>query len=216
MAKLNLYDLTEEVCIRLRNADILSIATRGVSTEQDTGTFSNDSTHTLATNPTLVKNIRNVNVASADLAWGTDYTVEYTTGVITFTSPQTGAYVIDYDQGNQDRLFPDYPQAYLKRNDFPRIAVGFDSATAQDAALGGASNTWSNIRGSIICYDLSQKNVNQMASDVKEFIMDNKKVWYQVDYIRYVGFGPLLPSEFGEQKCFQRNILLEIPAIQEV
>ena len=91
MAKISIWKIKEELVVFLRNQDLISISDRGVSTEQDTGTFTADSTHTLATNPLFVKNVRNVNVASADLTFGTDYTVNYDTGVITFTPAVTGA-----------------------------------------------------------------------------------------------------------------------------
>jgi hypothetical protein len=215
MAKVNIFDMKEEVLILLRNADVLSVGTRGVTTSQDTGTFASDSTHTLATNPTLVKNIRNVNVASTDLVWGTDYTVNYTTGVISFTSPQTGAYVIDYDQGSTDKIFPDFPQAYLKREDFPRIAIEFTTATSGEMALGGGSNTWTDLTLNIVCYDISQKNVDEMITSVKDFVQDNKKSFYRFDFIKQLGLGPLLSSTFGETKCFQRNYVAQIPRIAE-
>jgi len=215
MAQINLYDLKEEMVIRLRNADILSVGDRGVTTSQDTGTFVAANSHTLATNPTLLKNVRDITVGGSPLTWIDDYTVNYSTGVISFVNAQSGAYVINYDQGSTDKLFPDYPQEYLKREDFPRVGMGLDLATAVDAALGGASNTWSNIRASVICYDLSQKNVDEIATKIKDFFMSNKKVWKEVDYIRYVGFGPMLPSTFGKDKCFQRNVLVELPGIQE-
>ena len=52
--------IRQEQVVFLRNSDILTVSQRGVTTSQDTGTFSSTQVYTLATNPTLVKNIRGI------------------------------------------------------------------------------------------------------------------------------------------------------------
>lgn len=215
MAKLSIYDIKEEIVVALRNADILTVGTRGVTTSQDTGSFSADSTHTLGTNPTLVKNVRNVNVDSTDLTLGTDYTVNYNTGVISFTSPQTGAYVIDYDQGSTDRIFPDFPQGQIKRSTFPRISVDYAGSGAGQETLYGTSSSWTDHTLEVRCYDLSQKNVDTMVSDVRTFIMDNKKVWYYPNYVILSRMSGMIVIDWGEQKIFERNQAIRIPLLHE-
>ncbi len=139
MTNISIWDIKQEVVVFIRNQDIVSISDRGVTTSQDTGTFTAANSHTLATNPTLVKNVRNVDIGGSDLDFGVDYTVSYVTGVISFTTPQTGAYTIDYDQGSTDRIFPDFPQKYLKLNQFPRVAAEIIDAQTKELALGGGS-----------------------------------------------------------------------------
>lgn len=204
MSKVSIYDIKEELVVFLRNADIISISDRGVTTSQDTGTFSADSTHTLVTNPTLIKNIRNVEVASTDLVWGTDYTVNYDTGVITFVSPQTGAYVIDYDQGSSDRIFPDFPQAHLTLSQFPRVAVDIISGLTSEYVLGAGSNL-TEYGLTIVAYDLDQSDVEEMVAAIRGAIQDNKKGFFNFPFITPTAMGPIMPTEFGEQKIFQRN-----------
>ena len=204
MVKISIWKIKEELVVFLRNNDIISVSDRGVTTSQDTGTFSGEVTHTLATNPTLVKNVRNVNVASSDLTFGNDYTVNYVTGVITFNSAQTGDYIIDYDQGSTDRIYPDFPQPYLKLNQFPRIAVDIISGTTMEYALGADGNE-SEYLFSIVCYDKDQSDVEEMIAKVREIIQDNKKNLYYSTFITPASTGPIIVSLFGQNKIVQRN-----------
>jgi len=204
MAKINLFDIKKELLIFLRNSDIITIADRGVSTSQDTGTFAAANSHTLATNPTLLKNVRDITVAAVPLSFGTNYTVNYDTGVITFLSPQTGAYTINYDQGTSDRIFPDFPKAYLKLSQFPRVAIDFISATTTEFELGAGSN-FTEYLVTIVAYDRDQGNVEEMVASIRSALLDNKKTFYYFDFITPTAMGPMIVSPFGEQKVLQRN-----------
>ena len=136
-------DIKTEILIALRYSDLISISDRGVTTSTDSGTFTTDLTYTLGTNPTLLKNIRSLIIDAVTLKLGKDYTVNYETGVITFLVAQSGAYTIIYDQGTTDRIYPDYPQPYLKLKDFPRI--GFDIISGNSSEFGiGAEVTQSD------------------------------------------------------------------------
>jgi len=215
MAKVSIYDIKEELVVFLRNLDILSISDRGVTTSQDTGSFSADSNHTLATNPTLVKNVRDITVASIPLAFGSDYTVNYVTGVISFTSPQTGAYTINYDQGTSDKIYPDFPQSYLKLSSFPRIAVDIISGLTSEYVLGAGSNL-SEYGVTIVAYDRDQSDVETMVSDIRGAIQNNKKNFYNFPFITPTALGPIMSSPFGEQKVFQRNQDCMIKFVHEI
>ncbi len=62
MSVTNLIDeklIKQELVVFLRNQDVFSTTVRGVTTSQDTGTFSSNSTHTLTTNPTKTNNTAN-------------------------------------------------------------------------------------------------------------------------------------------------------------
>ena len=204
MTKITISNLKQELVTYLRNKDIISISDRGVTTSQDTGTFTAAGSHTLAINPTLVKNVRNVNVGSTDLAFGTDYTVNYVTGVISFVSNQTGVYIIDYDQSSTDRIFPDYPQPYLKLNNFPRIAVDIISGSTNEFGI-GATPTQSEYIVSIVCYSEYQDDVESMLSKIRSNLIDDKKNFYYIPFLTMTAMGPLLVTPFGHNKIFQRN-----------
>lgn len=200
----SLMEIKQELVVYLRNSDVISISDRGVTTSQDTGTFSGALTHTLATNPTLVKNVRTVSVDGSEITFVTDYTVNYSTGVISFTSAQNGDYIIDYDQGSTDRIYPDYPQPHLKISSFPRIAVDIISANSNEFGI-GADITESEYTVSVIAYDKDHSSVENMISSVKSGIMDNKKNFYYSSFITPTNVGPILVSEFGQNKLLQRN-----------
>jgi len=205
----SLMNIKTELAVFLRNSDIISTGNRGVTTSQDTGTFSTDSTHTLDTNPALVKNVRLITVGGSGLNFGDDYLVNYQTGLISFTSPQTGAYIIDYDQGTTDSIYPDFPEPHLKLNQFPRIAVDIISSNSNEVGI-GASLTQSSYSVSIVCYDKDQSDVEDMVSASKTIIMSNKKDLYYSRFITPTSVGPLLVSEFGKNKVLQRNQDMEV------
>lgn len=205
----SLINIKTELVVFFRNSDVISIGNRGVTTSQDTGTFSSTSTYTLATNPTLVKNVRNITVGGSLLTFGTDYTVNYTSGLITFTAAQTGAYVINYDQGSADAIYPDFPQPYLKLDNFPRIAADIISSRSDEMGI-GASLTESEYTITIVCYDKDQSSVENMISAIKTSIMNNKKNFFYSKFITPTNVGPLLISEFGRNKIFQRNQDVEV------
>jgi len=201
---ITLNEIKKELVNLMRSNDILSIGTRGVTTKQDTGTFTAAATHTLATTPTIVKNIRGIDVDGTDLKWGEDYTINLETGVITFTLAQTGDYVIDYDVGSTDRIFPDFPQANLTLDKFPRIAVDIKGSVASEFGI-GAAHTSSTYQIAIICYSKSQEEVETMISSIKTLLMANKKNLHYSAFITPTNVGSLLVSEFGEKKVFSRN-----------
>lgn len=201
----DLFEIKEELTVFLRNQDIIPIGTRGVSTEQDTGTYAATSTDTLDTNPTLLKNIRDITVGGTPLALGTDYSVEYDTGVITYVSPQTGAFTINYDQGSTDRIYPDYPQPYTKLSQFPRIAVDIISGTMTEFSI-AATTTRHAYTPSVTCYSVDVAELGDMISDTQTAILNNKKNFYYLKLITPTDLGPVLNSPGKEDKVLQRNI----------
>ena len=201
---ITLNEIKKELVNLFRNSNVISIGTRGVTTKEDTGTFDGASSHTVSTSPTQIKNIRSIVIATKTLSWGKDYTLAFSTGKITFISAQTGAYTITYDYGTTDRIFPDYPQPNLKLNQFPRIAIDIISSVSNEFGI-GAATTESTYTISIICYSKSQEDIEDMISSIKTTLMTNKKTLHYSAFITPTDIGPLLISEFGERKVFQRN-----------
>ena len=204
MATTPIIDIKKEIVNFIRTSDILSVAVRGVTTQSDTGTFSAAATHTLATSPTAVKNIRSLVSNGVTLLYGRDYQLNWATGVITFTSAQTGAYTIGYDTGTTDKIYPDFPQPHLKLNDFPRIAVDIISGDTTEAGIGGGQII-SNYIVQINCYDKDQDDVEAMIASVRSAIDDGKKGFYYMPFVSPTNTGPILVSEFGDKKIVQRN-----------
>lgn len=199
------YKIKEELVVFLRNEDIISISDRGVNTQIDTGTFSATSNYTVAVNPTLIKNVRTITVAGSPLTRYTDYSVNYDTGVISFRNPQTGAYVIQYDEGSTDRIFPDFPQADLKLSAFPRIAVDIIGGDIMDIDL-GASTTRHDYNITIICYSAEVEEMETMVTDVIRAMLINKKTFYYIKYMKTDILGPILNSPDKQNKIVSRSI----------
>lgn len=202
---ITLYGLKEEIVIFLRNQDIISISDRGVTTQTDTGTYAADVTDTLDTSPTLVKNVRSIIVGGTTLTFGTDYSVNYETGVITYTGAQTGAYTISYDTGSTDRIFPDYPQPSTKLSKFPRIAVEIISAVTSQADV-GATMTLHEYNFEVVCYSANSEELEDMVSAVTNKLIAYNKSFYYSSFVRPAGLGPILNSPGKGDKILQRNL----------
>lgn len=209
-----IFELKQELVYFLRNSDVLTTTQRGVTTQSDTGTFASDSTHTLVTSPTLVKNVRSVVVDSSTLVESTDYTLNYSTGVITFVAAQTGDFTIGYDTGSSDRIWWDFPQPNLTMAAFPRVAVDIIGGTSKEIAI-GATTTQSTYQVQMNAYDKSQIEVEEIISRIHAAIRANKKSFIDIPFITPTTTGPLLVSEFGNKKILQRNQDAEIQFVME-
>jgi len=201
----DIFEIKQELVYWLRNADIISTSNRGVTTSQDTGTFSAAATHTLTTNPTLIKNIRDITVGGTPLALYTDYTLNRSTGVITFIAAQTGAYTINYDQGNTDSLFTDFPQDNLPLSAFPRVAIEIIDKIINVEDL-GAVTTHHAYMLTIVAYAKGNEAVDDMISAIEASINGNGKNFIQTKFIVSKAMGPMLNSPNKSNKILQRNL----------
>jgi hypothetical protein len=204
-AALNLFEITEELVVFLRNSDVFTISQRSVTTQVDTGTFSAAASHTI--NHNNVKNIRSIVVAGNTLAFGTDYTVNYdssSTCVITFTAAQTGAYTLTYDYGT-DKIFPDFPRPDLTISSFPRIAVDILNITTEPGSFGNVNV--STITFTVVVYDPKSRVVKQTLSTIREKFIAAQTGFYYLKVVKPSFTGPLLPSprDEGKDKVFQQN-----------
>ncbi len=205
---LNLTNIKTELLNFIRNADVLTTTQRGVTTSTDTGTFSSASTHTLATNPTLVKNIRSVTRGTL-LTYGEDYTVNFVTGVISFTSTQDGSYTIIYDQGSTDSIYPDFPRAGLKISDYPRIAVDFSGIPADAFGIGG-TELISSPRFVMVIYADNTTNIDTYTQTIKDDMKTNSKLFFYFPYTKLTFIGPIIESLGRSAEIMHRNMDYEI------
>lgn len=199
---LNLTNIKTEIVNFLRNSDIFTVGVRGVTTRTDTGTFDADETYTLANAPTTVKNIRSVTRGTL-LVYGQDYTVNFSTGMITFTTAQTGAYTIIYDNGS-DKIHPDFPRDDLTIDSYPRI--GFDIMNVNTVPLGiGGSQFISNIDFTVVVYEDNGDTIEVYIQAVKDAMRGNAKSFYYVNFVKPTITGPLIPSPDKKNEIMQRN-----------
>lgn len=200
---MNIKLIKQEQVNFLRNQDIFSISTRGVTTKTDTGTFSSASTFTLSTSPTICKNVRSVTRGTL-LTYGEDYTVNFLTGVITFTTAQTGSYTIIYDYGT-DKIYPDFPRDDLTISSFPRIAIDVLSAPIDAFGIGGDAFI-SNVALTIVVYDKNSDSLDSYIHTIKELYVTNSKSFYYLKFIKPTLIGPTINSPDKKDEIMQKNI----------
>jgi hypothetical protein len=214
MTIIDIKEVKKEWVFFLRNSDIFTTTTRGVTTTSATGTFAADSS--LVINVTNVKNVRSVTVGVTTLTYGSDYTVDVDyldTTIkckITFTSPQTGAYTIPYDYGATDRIFPDFPRTDIKLSNFPRIGCGLINMPTEPAGFGGVNI--SKIGLTTIVYAESLDNLNDYITSIRTAAFNSKTDFYYFGKLVQIrAVGPILraPREQGKDKIFQQNIDIE-------
>lgn len=215
MARVDLAALKEEILVFLRNQNFLTVGVRGVTTTSDNFTAGVGQT-TFNLSQTTVKNVRSVTLNASPLAFGTQYSVNYQTGVVTIPSASSGnAIVVQYDYGSTDKIYSDFPQPLLTRSDFPRIGFDYGPSVVQEFDLGANTNKieWTM---QVAYYDTSIRNVDTVTESLRNIFLNNKKNWYNTDFITCNGFTPMLISPFGKDKIFTRSILLTIGPTIEV
>jgi hypothetical protein len=210
MSYLNQKSILQELVTFLRNQDVMTTTIRGVTTTIYTATLTGATTSQISV--TNVKNIRSLTIDAVSKSFGTDYTYNMDYGsspatLITFTSAQTGALSVSYDYGS-DKIFPDYPQASLTLNSFPRIAVDFIDFTSEPAGFGNVMET--KIHFTVVVYSPSMDDVRDYISTIRsKFGAAWTSFYYMGGVIRVQNIGPLIISENKHNKVFQQNIDFE-------
>lgn len=210
MTTISLWNVTQEMVYFLRNNDVFTIAHRGVTTTTDEGTFASDSTHLI--NVSNIKNVRSIVVDETTLTYGSDYTVDvnYNDGgtiktQITFTSAQTGDYVITYDYGS-DKIFPDFPRDDLSISNYPRIAVDVISMGSEPHGFGNKKvAVMTGIIFSIVLYDQDIQNINETLATIRDLMVENQNTFYYFNNVLPLSMGPLVEGE-QRQEIMHRNL----------
>ncbi len=202
---MNIQNIKQEQVVFLRNQDIFTIGQRGMTTYSDAGTFAGADTHTLANNPTIVKNVRSVIVSGSTLNYGEEYTVNFSTGVISFVSSQTGDYTISYDAGMGDSIFPDFPRNDLTIDSYPRIAIDILNVSTDAFGIGGTSFI-SNIAMTIVVYEDKSDDIDGYIQAIKTAYNSSSKSFYYMKFVKVTSIGPTLNSEDKRDEIMQKNI----------
>src|SRR3989344_4187449 len=175
---INLFQVKQELVNFLRNQDTMSVSERGATTARDVGTFTSITQYLI--NQPNIKNIRNIIVDAVSLKYGRDYNVDFTfddSGIIktkiTFTSPQTGTYTIDYDFGS-DKIWPDYPRDDLKINSYPRIAADVLGIDTKEFGIGG-NELISDIMLSVTVFGQGINRINSLLTLIRKRMLENRK-----------------------------------------
>ena len=196
--------LKNEMINFLRNSDVFTIAERGVTTKTDTGTFTTETTYTVSTSPTKLKNIRSVFVGTT-LKYGRDYSFSFETGVISFVSAQNGAYTIIYDYGNTEKIYPDFPRDDLQLSSYPRLAVDIIDKIEDVFGVGGDLFIADTLF-TIVLYSESYDYLESHLVTIEQLLRTNAKNFYNTPFVKPIGRGPILKSDNRSQVLLQCNV----------
>ena len=210
---INLNDIKQELVVFLRNSDIISTSDRGVTTSTDESIGTGDAGEVdFNLGQATVKNVRNVKLNTVAQTFGTDYTVNYSTAVVTFTTaPGSGvAVTATYDYGSGDSIYPDFPRTDLSINSYPRVAIEVTSVNTSEIALGGA-DTMSDLLLSVYVYANGMVNVDTYVKTIRQAILENKQDFYYLVFVTPVTQSPLINEPARGDKIYTRSIELRAP-----
>jgi len=205
---LNLNQIKQELVVFLRNSDIISTSDRGVTTSTDESIGTGNASDTEFTlGQATAKNVRNVKLATVAQTFGTDYTVDYSTYTVTFTTPPGSAVAITatYDYGSGDSIYPDFPRTDLGITSYPRIAVAVTSVATDEMGIGGAANI-NDILLSVYVYANGMVAVDDYMKDARSAFLQNKKDFYYLKFITPVTESPLLNEPARGDKIYTRSL----------
>lgn len=207
--------LKKELLYFIRNSDVISIATRGVTTTTETATLSSADEYIVS--QSNIKNFREVKVDTNTLTYGKDFTVNLNydnnadgqtdSALISFTSSQTGELSITYDYGTE-KIYPDFPRDDLSISSYPRIAVDMMDSPIEAFGIGG-TKTISEINFTLVVYDEDLGKVDEMIDSIKDKIENNMKEFYYTPFIRPQMIGPAIVAENRKSEIVHRNIDLK-------
>jgi virulence-associated protein VapD len=211
---INTYDIKQELINFVRNQDIISISERGVTTA--TETFNGDNTTVnFDLSNTNLKNVREVIVDTVTLSYGTDYSVDFdgsNPGRITFTTaPSTGTnnISVEYDYGNSDRIYPDYPRPDLTLSSYPRIALEISQINSNDFGIGG-TDTISNLNIECVIFDVNVKPLEDKTTDLRNAFRTNQKNFYNFQFIHPTLVGPVIKPTDRSDEILNKNLTFQI------
>jgi len=193
----DINEIEEEIAVYLRNSDILTTTIRGVTTTNDSGSWSGTTSHLI--NKPNIKNIRSITVDGNPLTFGDDYFVNYDyddSGTIkckiTLNTSQTGDYVISYDYGS-DKIFTDWPRNDITINSYPRIIIQILSNPIIDDSIDGLQKR-NDFNITISVLDDDKRSVYNYLKTIKEYLLENRIGFYYIPYIKPSSLGPMLPQ----------------------
>jgi len=197
----------------LRNSDVLSTATRGVTTKTDTSTAVGGA-ETFTLSVTNCKNVRWVKQNGTALVYGTDYTLGYSISSTTYGNILTvvvsksltlgDAITIRLDYGTGDKIYADYPRDDITISSFPRIAFDIYGLTSETAGFGNVNKT--TFRFMIDIYDAKQTIAEGYMDSLRTAIIAAQNSFYTFAYIKPVNVRQVEQIEFTNSKIYKIGI----------
>jgi len=216
MSTLDQKDIKQEIVVLIRNSDVFSTTVRGVTTT--TEEFDGDnSTTDFTVSQSTIKNVRSVTVGGSAQTFGIDYTVDYSTATISFTSaPASGTDNVDieYDYGD-DKIFGDIPRIDLNLDSYPRLAVQITASRTDDGSLDGTVQ-FTEYLVTFYAYADSVDDAESYITACREAILGNKKDFYYLRYIRPLGEGATRNADGRHKKIVMKTLECTAPLNEEI
>jgi hypothetical protein len=202
------YRLTEELVIYFRSNLMDPKSRDAIKTAMISGT---GSLVKFILPDRTVKFIKSVYVNGALKANYADYFVEFNDTmalsnptIYFLTPPANGAVVeITYGYGG-DWIYPNVPRTDLGIDSYPRVSIKFISFRTREDGLGALGNI-TDVLGSVQVYSSSGTELQQLVSDSRKLIMQNKKGFHYFKFIEPQGTGPVLTVPGKEDKIITQN-----------
>lgn len=159
-----------------------------------------------------------VKISGTTQTYGTDYTINWVTGVITFTTaPTTGTNNVElkYGYGSSGAMvYPDMPRRDLTKSSYPRVGWGF-SMTTDELAVGGQAFK-SDLRFSVLILSEDGVLLDQLIGELRKAIQDNRTNFYNFRYIYPSNVSNISISEDISEEILGRVIELVSPDRYEI
>jgi len=205
---LNLNQIKQELVVFLRNSDCISTSDRGVTTSTNESIGTGDTVEVdFALAESNAKNVRNVKLDGSAQTFGTDYTVDYSTYTVTFTTAPGSAVAVTatYDYGSGDSIYPDFPRTDLGITSYPRMAVAVTSVATSEMGIGGAANI-NDILLSVYVYANGMAAVDDYIKDARSAFLQAKKDFYYLKFVTPVTQSPLINEPARGDKIYTRSL----------
>ena len=206
MSTTNMEDLKTEMVVFLRNADILSITQRGVTTTSNV--FTATAAHTVFTlSNAVTRNIRYATIDGVSKEAYTDYAPDYKSisSTLTFTTGLTAGELLDvgfdYSAGTKEKIFPDYPVIEYLPDSIPR--VGFEIIGFRTKPISIGDTNWlSDALISVKVYDKNLKNIDNFITTIREKVKSAQLSFYHFQLVTPTNIGPALLHDFSTKGRF--------------
>ena len=227
MPTIDLQNVRDELCNKLRGADIFTTTVRGVTTTTDNFVATSAQTAFQLAN-TLVRNVRSVTVASVAKTYITDFTFNETTGVLTLTTGATVSDAVavqyDYSSTGSDRIYPDMPRVDLGLTSYPRVGIQITSITTTPLGLGGSAHV-SDILLTVYAFVPANKDsaiansaggteyLTDLITSIRTAVRSGAKAFGSFRYITPATVSPVIAGT--DNKVLQQSIDFRIPYVIE-
>lgn len=207
--------ILKELEMKLRNADIIPVATRGVTTATLEVTLTGATSYVL--DVANVKNIRSI----TGLSFGIDYLYDVDFNdlgnikcKITFTSAKTGTYTITYDYGSRDSIYYGYPRLENNLDNYPFVSIYITSSTTVPISSDG-NNYSQEFIISFGAFHYSDDEVNDLIALIKTALYSNYVNLFYLRFLRPMNESPILYDPNRENKIMFKTIDFIAPLNEE-